>query len=131
MPRPIEGIVIKAIGGGQSFQKPIVRRQGMIRGAEKRMIVVRTRDSRMFEEAYFVVRPRAERCMDSEFDMLSEANRILENSLNGVNCEAARAGEAFRGNSSLTRGGRLRGLVWFALGLLTGGGVASLLWVLL
>jgi hypothetical protein len=29
----------------------------MLKGAEKRMIVVRTRDSRMFEEAYFVVRP--------------------------------------------------------------------------
>ena len=54
----------------------------MLRGAEKRMIVVRTRDSRMFEEAYFVVRPEADRGGRDEPDMLWEANRILEYSKN-------------------------------------------------
>lgn len=28
----------------------------MLRGAQKQMIVIRTHDSRLFEEAYFVVR---------------------------------------------------------------------------
>ena len=55
----------------------------MIRGAEKRMIVVRTRDSRLFEEAYFVVRPEAERAGREDSDMLREANRILESSTAG------------------------------------------------
>ena len=50
----------------------------MIRGAEKRMIVVRTRESRVFEEAYFVVRHDATGNNTSELDMLREANRIIE-----------------------------------------------------
>ena len=48
----------------------------MIKGAQKRMIVVKTGDSAVFEEAYFVLRreSRAER-----LDMLAEANKIIEN----------------------------------------------------
>jgi hypothetical protein len=48
----------------------------MIKGAQKRMIVVKTGDSAMFEEAYFVLRreSRADR-----LDMLAEANKIIEN----------------------------------------------------
>ena len=48
----------------------------MIKGAQKRMIVVKTGESRVFEEAYFVLRreSRADR-----LDMLAEANRIIEN----------------------------------------------------
>lgn len=99
----------------------------MLRGAEKRMIVVRTKDSRLFEEAYFVVRPEAGKGIDGDTDtrpdMLWEANRILESSLAGVKRE-----RAIPPASPL---GLLRGLVWFFLGLLTGGGAASLLWVLL
>ena len=49
----------------------------MIKGAQKKMIVVKTADSAVFEEVYFVMRreSNAER-----LDMLSEANRIIENS---------------------------------------------------
>jgi hypothetical protein len=99
----------------------------MLRGAEKRMIVVRTKDSRLFEEAYFVVRPEAGSRIDGESDtrpdMLWEANRILESSLAGARKEKALP--------TAPPFGLIRGLVWFLLGLLTGGGVASLLWVLL
>lgn len=99
----------------------------MLRGAEKRMIVVRTKDSRLFEEAYFVVRPEAGKGIDGETDtqpdMLWEANRILENSLAGVRRE--------RPSLPSAPSGLLRGLTWFLMGLLTGGGIASLLWVLL
>ena len=50
----------------------------MLRGAQKQMIVIRTHDSRLFEEAYFVVRkPRTGRPACKE-DMLWEANRIIE-----------------------------------------------------
>ena len=97
----------------------------MLRGAEKRMIVVRTRDSRLFEEAYFVVRPEADKPRFEESDMLLEANRLLENSMTGARAE--------RGARELlsARGGFLGGLLRFTLGLLTGGGAVGLLWVLL
>jgi hypothetical protein len=98
----------------------------MLRGAEKRMIVVRTRDSRMFEEAYFVVRPEVDRGMGTETDMLREANRILEGSAAENRYGRIPCPEVPRCGSGL-----LRGLVWFFLGLLTGGGSVGLLWVLL
>ena len=98
----------------------------MLRGAEKRMIVVRTRDSRMFEEAYFVVRPEADRGGRNEPDMLWEANRILESSMAGCR------GESVCSPSSLPpRRGTLRRVTWFLAGLLSGGGVVGLLWLLL
>ena len=96
----------------------------MLRGAEKRMIVVRTRDSRMFEEAYFVIRPEADRDGREEPDMLWEANRILESSMAGCRGES-------RGASLPHRGGALRRAVWFLAGLLSGSGVVGLLWLLL
>ena len=97
----------------------------MLRGAEKRMIVVRTRDSRLFEEAYFVVRPEADKPRFEESDMLLEANRLLENSMTGARAE--------RGARELlsARGGFLGGLLRFTRGLLPGGGAVGLLWVLL
>ncbi len=98
----------------------------MLKGAEKRMIVVRTRDSRMFEEAYFVVRPEADRGSGTETDMLREANRILEGSATDNRYGRLTYSEDPRWGSGL-----LRGLVWFFLGLLTGGGGIGLLWVLL
>ncbi len=98
----------------------------MLRGAERRMIVVRTRDSRLFEEAYFVVRPEAGRQDEDGPDMLWEANRILESSL-----AAGKRDGLAEGRPSPPRLGLIRGLVWFLMGLLSGGGIASLLWVLL
>ncbi len=49
----------------------------MLKGAQKRMIVVRTRDSRLFEEAYFVIRGEGNPA-DAHRDMLDEANRIID-----------------------------------------------------
>ncbi len=98
----------------------------MLRGAEKRMIVVRTKDSRLFEEAYFVVRPEAGNRTDDDLDMLWEANRILENSMAGAKRERPSPPHSLPAPFGL-----VRGLVWFLSGLLTGGGIASLLWVLL
>ncbi|MBR6782964.1 MAG: hypothetical protein IKM33_07225 [Clostridia bacterium] len=90
------------------------------------MIVVRTRDSRMFEEAYFVVRPEADRGGRDEPDMLWEANRILENSMAGCRGEASDTRSPL-----LPRKGVLRGVMWFLAGLLSGGGTVGLLWLLL
>ena len=47
----------------------------MLKGAQKKMIVVKTADSRLFEEAYFVVRKDTVSSCD---DMVGEANRIIE-----------------------------------------------------
>lgn len=47
----------------------------MLKGAQRRMVVIKTQDSRIFEEAYFVM--RTESAATGE-DMVSEANRIIE-----------------------------------------------------
>ena len=95
----------------------------MLRGAKKNMIVVRTRDSRMFEEAYFVMRRDAKAAEEDDLSILWEANRILE---------SARPG-ALREPEGTRRGGRRlrwRDLAWFGAGLLSGGGIAGLLLLL-
>ena len=96
----------------------------MLRGAKKNMIVVRTRDSRMFEEAYFVMRRDPGLTTVDESDMLWEANRILEAAM-------PRAGRELSGRDPVQRGGRLRGLLWFGLGLISGGGITGLFWLIL
>ena len=47
----------------------------MLKGAQKRMIVVKTTESKIFEEAYFVMRREYS---GMEGDMVAEANRIIE-----------------------------------------------------
>ena len=58
----------------------------MLRGTQRHMIVVRTRNSPLFEEAYFVMRRGADKLEVDQPDMLWEANRIIENSL-PASCE--------------------------------------------
>ena len=62
----------------------------MLKGAQKRMIVVKTADSRLFEEAYFVMRADAS---PSGEDMVYEANKIIEN-CGGKRREGARRASA-------------------------------------
>ena len=61
----------------------------MIKGAQKRMIVVKTGDSAVFEEVYFVMRRESSA---ERLDMLAEANRIIENC--GCNKKRAPRGRA-------------------------------------
>ena len=49
----------------------------MIKGARKQMIVVRTGNSRYFNEAYFVLREDMQKDTRKSKDILGEANRIL------------------------------------------------------
>ena len=49
----------------------------MIKGARKEMIVVRTGNSRYFDEAYFVLREDVQKDKKKSKDILEEANRIL------------------------------------------------------
>jgi hypothetical protein len=48
----------------------------MLKGAQKKMIVIKTEDSMLFEEAYFVIRRGADTRGGS---IVEEANRIIEN----------------------------------------------------
>ena len=45
----------------------------MLKGAQKRMIVIKTADSGVFDEAYFLVKPNFD---GEEMDMIAEADRI-------------------------------------------------------
>ena len=52
----------------------------MIKGAQKSMIVVKTTESRLFEEAYFVIRRDAK---GGRGDMVAEADRIISGCIGG------------------------------------------------
>lgn len=85
----------------------------MLKGAQKRMIVVKTADSEIFEEAYFVVRGGVER---SKPDMVLEANRIIDG------CSEKRKEKRRRDARIL-----LLPLICFMIGTLFGGGIAALI----
>ena len=53
----------------------------MVRGTHKQMVVVRTKDSRYYEQAYFVLRDGHGPVGESETTMMAEANRILDESM--------------------------------------------------
>lgn len=88
----------------------------MIKGAQKQMIVLRTGDSRYFDEAYFVLR-REVQARPCKRDMLREANRILE--------------ESTLKEEKKPPAGMRRLLLLFLLGLALGAGSALLLCLLL
>ncbi len=50
----------------------------MMKGCQRRMIMMPTRTSTLFETAYFVLKEEAEARRPSESEMLCEAMRILE-----------------------------------------------------
>lgn len=51
----------------------------LLRGCHRRMICIKSANSRLFDEAFFVL--REEGAAVGEHDMLAEANRILEEHL--------------------------------------------------
>lgn len=52
----------------------------MIKGCNKRVIVLKNPGSDIFEEAYFIVKDRGAR-VDPRVNLIDEANRIIEESL--------------------------------------------------
>ena len=56
----------------------------MIRGAQKRMIVIKTEGSRLFEEAYFILRRDLPKTCPDQKALLGEAEKILGESAPGV-----------------------------------------------
>ena len=49
----------------------------MLRGCQKRVYVIRKPDSRLFEEAYFLLKPNTGNHVPEEAAMLREAERIV------------------------------------------------------
>lgn len=99
----------------------------MLKGAQKRMIVIRTRDSRMFEEAYFVIRRDATENTADQADMLWEANRIIERSTSPIEPVPMTSPA-----SLIPRRRRLLlSLFSFVVGVICGGGLIGILWYLL
>ena len=88
----------------------------MIKGAQKQMIVIRTGDSRYFDEAYFVLRREIKDRKKAHRDLLAEAGRILEEHGSPVSQHPAK---------------RKRGVLLFLAGILCGGGTAVLFCLLL
>jgi hypothetical protein len=106
--------------GQYSLGTPMEGEHSMLKGSQKSMIVVRTKDSRMFEEAYFVIRREADKRAADPTDMLWEANRLIEN--------ASRACPAPPAEPEIPRRfGLLNGLLWFGMGFVSGGGAIGLL----
>ena len=85
----------------------------MIKGAQKKMIVVKTGDSAIFEEAYFVL--RRESAAD-EADMVKEANKIIE----------SHGGKKKKGGGFAPWVAILWAAFFFC-GIITGGGAAALI----
>ena len=54
-----------------------------MRGYEKRVFFLKSTDSKIFDEAFFLVKDEKAQLEIEEKDMISEANRIIEESLGG------------------------------------------------
>lgn len=85
----------------------------MIKGCQREMIVLKTRESELFESAYFIL--RRQKREPAHADMLSEANRIIGGQ-SRVACRKKRR--------------KKWGIALFLSGFLAGGGIGLLLWLL-
>ncbi len=79
----------------------------MVRGCQKKTIHIRDTGSKYYEEAYFILRPGVNEVRAGDKDMIREAVRIAEESMD------AAPGRLKRKSGS-------RGIICFVFGLLTG-----------
>ncbi|MBQ9162177.1 MAG: hypothetical protein IJX74_02770 [Clostridia bacterium] len=98
-------------------------RREMIKGAQKKMVVVRTRDSRLFEEAYFVMRRDTPQILCDDGDIVAEANRIIRQNTEHTRRKAI--------ENACERSAKISRLISFGAGFLAGGGAIALLFLLL
>ena len=93
----------------------------MIKGCQRKMIMVRGGSTSPFEAAYFIMKSSPEYDRLGESDMASEAGRIIaENSVESNDPGAARSKRDSKNE-------RRRRIAAFCLGLLLGGAAASFL----
>lgn len=74
----------------------IKRRKGFVRGSQKKVIHLKNTGSSLFSEAYFIVSPEGEQSGREISDMLCEADRIIDQSLNHE-CARRERGRKFLG----------------------------------
>lgn len=86
------------------------------------MIVVRTRDSRLFEEAYFVMRRDMPDTAHNSGDILWEANRIIERNTATPHISDSTRQTNSMYNASNTRQSKIKCVLFFIGGILCGGG---------
>jgi hypothetical protein len=76
-----------------------------VRGYQKKVIFLKNTGSHLFDEAYFVMSREGESAASGQFDMVLEANKIIDESL---------------GDGLQRGGGKDRGIVSFLLPFLLG-----------
>ena len=88
----------------------------MVKGCQRQIVLLRGTGSELFEEAYFILKP--EKTPLPQARMITEANRIIEEN-------------TLQGNRQANFRGRHRGerLLFFLLGLLSGGTFLGMLWL--
>lgn len=94
----------------------------VIKGIQKNMVVVKNTGSRIFEEAYFILREKADSSGKKQ-DMVTEANRII--AANTLSPEKALTARRERKKE------RRRRLLFFFLGILAGAAASATLFFLL
>ena len=95
----------------------------MIKGCNKRVIVMKDTGSDMIEEAFFILRPSKDKALFSEADIIKHANSILEKS---------RYAEGFDGlNMSVRQNKKKSGPSSFILGLAFGILLSSILFLVI
>lgn len=65
-----------------------------MKGCQKKVIFIKNTGSRMFDEAYFIISRKSEDSRIEQDDMVLEANRIIDDSLDGT--EPGRARDRIR-----------------------------------
>ncbi len=92
----------------------------MLKGCQRRMIVVRTGKDTMFDEVYFVLKKDCsdESCIE-ESDIICEANRIINGEIGDIKQK--------NGRKRKLREFVLRAITPFAAGLISGSVVIALL----
>lgn len=92
----------------------------VVRGTQRKMVVVKTADSELFDEAYFILRKDSARYNDSsEGSMIDEANRIINKSVFSRERDRGRAAGFFA-----------RELWLYIGGLVSGSGIVGLFWLI-
>lgn len=92
----------------------------MIKGCQKKMIVLQKIDGKYFTEAFFVLREDCD-LSARHADMVAEANRIVDESLHGVSARFARKKKQLS---------RAAALLYFSLGAASTGALSLVLFLI-
>lgn len=91
----------------------------LVRGTQRKMVVVKTADSEIFDEAYFILRKDTPKSNAPEWTMLEEANRIINNSVISREKEA-------RSKRAVS----VKEFLFYVGGLVSGSGIIGLCWAI-